>query len=387
MVLAEVVASCILVFVSMRTMVPADISSSRWAAPTRRHFLMRLTRAAAAPAALPFGAVLAADGGLPASLRIASVARVGVAGKTFFQGASLEVINDGWLESELRKLGVRLEWVPATVNSVAAQVNEAFAAHNIDFAAYGDLPSIIANASGLHTQLIVPGGSQNNTYLVVPPDSPAQSIRDLKGKRIALHRGRPWEYQFAQLLQANGMSNADVRILNLNPQAGATAVATGGADAFFTLNDAFVLEDKKAGKIIWASKKPPQDWKMRAELWGDAGFVSRYPQLTQLVATAYVRAHFAFSSESGRERFVHNETESGQLESVVRRDLANDSTSWKGRWSPLLDDTVRRHYAELADYARRAGLINKPVQVESLFAPQFVGQALAQLKLQSYWAS
>ena len=45
------------------------------------------------------------------------------------------------------------------------------------------------------------------------------------------------------------------------------------------------------------------------------------------------------------------------------------------------------NYADLADYARRAGLINKPVQVERLFAPQFVAQALGQLKLQNYWAS
>ena len=349
---------------------------------TRGYFLALMFCAVGATAASSYAAEVA----LPHSVRIASVARVGAAGKTYFSGSTLEVIEDHWLEAELQKIGVGLEWVPATVNSVAAQVNEAFASRSIDFAAYGDLPSIIANASGLHTQLIVPGGSQNNTYLVVPVGSAAQSVRDLRGRRVALHRGRPWEYQFSQLLQANGMRSEDVKILNLNPQAGATAVATGGADALFTLSDAFVLEDKKVGKIIWASKRPPQDWKMRAELWGESNFVSRYPQLTQLVATAYVRAHYKLSSMSGRELFVHNESEAGQTESVVRRELADDATPWKERWSPLLGDVVRKHYTDLAAYANHAGLINKPVNVDALFAPQFVTQALAQLKIQSYWA-
>jgi len=338
------------------------------------------------PLLLPLGVVQAAEGKLPPAVRIATVARTGGAGKTYFSGSTLQVIEDQWLETELGKLGVRLEWVPANVSAVAAQVNEAFAAKTIDFAAYGDLPSVIANASGLHTQLIVPGGSLNNTYLVVPASSTAQSIKDLKGKRFALHRGRPWEYQFSQLLEVNGLTLGDVKILNLNPQAGAAAIASGDADGFFTLNDAFVLEDKKVGRIIWSSKKPPQDWKMRAELWGEAGFVARYPQLTQIVATAFVRAHHQLSADKGREVYIQNEAEAGQAESVVRRDLADDATPWKARWSPQLSAEVRKHYADLAEYAKRARLISKPVDVASLFAPQFVKQSLAQLKIDQYWA-
>ncbi|UQV43747.1 ABC transporter substrate-binding protein [Janthinobacterium lividum] len=238
----------------------------------------------------PAIALAAAAEPLPAAVRIAVVARTAPSGKTVFAGSAAQVASTGWLAAELGKLGVKLEWVPVTTNSVATQVNEAFANHSIDLAQYGDLPSIIANASGLQTRLILPGGSANNTYLVVPNGSTARSIKDLKGKKIALHRGRPWEYPFARLLEANGMTLRDVKILNLNPQAGAAAVATGGAEAFFTLSDAFLLEDKKVGKIIWSSKAPPQDWKMRAELWADSGFLQRYPQLAQLVVTAYVCA-------------------------------------------------------------------------------------------------
>lgn len=350
----------------------------------RRKLLGLLATAVLAAASLP--AAYAADSGLPESVRIAAVARNATSGKTLFSGSSALVMEERWLEAELAKLGVKLEWHPVTTNSVASQVNEAFASKSIDFAQYGDLPSIIANASGLNTRLVVPGGSLNNTYLVVPPNSTAQSIKDLKGKKIALHRGRPWEYPFARLLQANGLSLSDFKILNLNPQAGAAAVSTGSADAFFTLSDAYLLEDKKIGRIIWASKQPPQDWKMRAELWGDNAFLTKYPQLAQLVATAYVRAHQKATAESGKEAFIQHEVASGQTESVVRRELAGDNSQWKSRWSPLFTPGLRAHYAAEAEYAKKAGLINKPVNVDNLFAPQFVTQALNQLKIQNFWS-
>src|SRR5450830_1938818 len=110
-------------------------------------------------------AIALAAEALPAAVRIAVVARTAPSGKTVFAGSAAQVAAQGWLAAELGKLGVKLEWVPVTTNSVATQVNEAFANHSIDLAQYGDLPSIIANASGLQTRLILPGGSANNTYL------------------------------------------------------------------------------------------------------------------------------------------------------------------------------------------------------------------------------
>lgn len=324
---------------------------------------------------------------LPPALRIAAVSRTGPSGKTLFAGSSALVAEQGWLAAELGKLGVRLAWMPVTTNSVAVQVNEAFANKSIDFAQYGDLPSIIANASGLRTQLVVPGGSMNNTYLVVPANSTARTIKDLKGKKIALHRGRPWEFPFSRLLAANGMTQKDVRILNLNPQAGASAVASGSADAFFTLSDAFLLEDKKVGKIIWSSKQAPQDWKMRAELWGDSAFLKRHPQLAQLVATAYVKAHQSVIGENGRENYIRHEVTAGQSRSLVEREWEGDNTDWNERWAPLFTPELRAHYAAGAAYAQQARLIGRPLDTSKLYAPQFVEQALAQLKLQNLWAS
>ena len=124
----------------------------------------------------------------PKVVRIATVA-YNVNGKTRYLG-STELVTETGLDAELAKRGVKVEWVPAAHAMVGPIVNEAFANKTIDFAAYGDLPPIILNGSKPRVQLVAPWGRSGNSYLVVPANSTAKTIADLKGKRIALHRGR-----------------------------------------------------------------------------------------------------------------------------------------------------------------------------------------------------
>jgi sulfonate transport system substrate-binding protein len=339
--------------------------------------LLRLTLL---PLAFFAAGVAAADA--PQSVRIATVA-FSNAGKITFNGPAYVMDRDKWLEQELAKRNIKLEWVPAATASVGTFVNEEFTNKRIDFAFYGDLPSIIANASGVSTKLVAPGGSGNNVYLVVPSNSEVRSIADLKGKRIALHRGRPWELSFAKLLEANGLGFDDFRIFNLNPQAGAAALSAGRVDAFFTLSDAYLLEDKQVGKIIWSSKEAPPDWKMRAELWAASDFVAQQPEITQLVVTAYLKAAYWTAQDINRETYQGYLSQSGQPLSVLQREA--DGEPWASHFSPLYDTALKKHYEDAVTYSRAAKLIRNDVNIDSLLDPRFVDQGLKQLQLQHYW--
>jgi sulfonate transport system substrate-binding protein len=339
-----------------------------------------LRRLALLPAALLASQAIAAEA--PQSVRIATVAYAN-AGKITFNGPAYVMDRDQWLQQELAKRNIKLEWVPAATASVGTFVNEEFANKRIDFAFYGDLPSIIANASGVSTKLIAPGGSGNNVYLVVPSGSTATSIKDLKGKRIALHRGRPWELSFAKLLEANGLGFADFRIFNLNPQAGAAALSAGRVDAFFTLSDAFLLEDKQVGKIVWSSKQAPLDWKMRAELWGASEFVAEQPELTQLVVTAYLKAAHWTAQEANQDTYQGYLAQSGQPLSVLQREAADEP--WASHFTPLYNQALKQHYADGIAYSQKAKLIRGEVDVNALLEPKFVEQGLKELQLEHYW--
>ncbi len=318
-------------------------------------------------------------------IRIAAVA-VQVAGKTNFFGAADYVSQDKDLKAELDRRHVGIEWVPAATVAVATLVNEAFASHRIDFAFYGDLPSIILNASGIQTRLVAPGNLGNNVYLVVPPGSTAKSIVDLKGKRIALNRGRPWEISFGKLLAANGLKFADFKVINLNPQAGASALVAGSVDGFLTLDDAFLLTDKGLGRIIWSTKGAPLDWKMRAELWGTREFVQQHPDLTQLLVNADLRAVRWISEDKNRAAYIKALAENyGYPESVIQRETDEQQISWRQFWSPRYTPSITQHYEGVVDYAHATGLIRNAVDVNTLIAPAFVNAGLKQLGLDDYW--
>jgi len=316
-------------------------------------------------------------------LRIAVVAN-GTTGSLDFIGAPEIIAKDPIFLEELKKRHIDLKWEPVTTAAVATLVNENFINNKIDFAFYGNLPSVFLNATSTKTQIIVPGGIGSNVYLVVPSQSKATNIKDLKGKKIALHRGRPWEVNFAQLLQEKSLKLSDFQIVNLNPQAGTAAIAANSVDAFFTLSDALILEDKKIGKIIWSSRNLPRNWKMRAELWGTKQYVNANPEVTQLLADATVRAYHWISEHQAE--YQQSQTKFGQPLSVIQREQDNNS-AWKYNWNPDYDiNVLTTHYDRVIKHALDHQLIQSPIQSAELLDPKFTQQAIKNLNLENYWA-
>jgi sulfonate transport system substrate-binding protein len=307
-------------------------------------------------------------------------------GKPRFSGYSYIIAEHGELERELGKRGIGLEWFTTAHAATGPMINEGFANGRIDFASYGDLPSAILNAGGVQTRIVMANGAGGgDAFLVVPAGSTAKSIADLKGQRLAIHRGRPWELPLLRLLDANHLSYGDFKLININPQAGMAALAAGHVEALFTMTDAYLLEDKKVGRIIWSTKQAPLDWKTRTDFFGAKSFIDQYPEVTQVVVNAYVKAAHWASHEENRAEMIKIAMSNGTPESVVRRSYERDGVTWRDRWSPLFSDVVREHYRKTLDLAWAQKLIRKPLELDSLFDSRFLGPALGALKLGDYW--
>jgi sulfonate transport system substrate-binding protein len=315
------------------------------------------------------------------SVTIATTATV-LNGQAHYTGTNQRVIDEGWLAEQLRQRGIELIWVPVS-GDTGATINEAFAAHRIDFGGYGDLPSIILNASGTRTQVVVPNGRGLDTFLLVPPHSTAASLKDLVGKRVAVHRGRPWYLTFLRLIEQNGFKPGDFTLVNIDLQPSAAALASGNIDALFAINS-YKLADQGLGKIIWSSKGQV-DKKIRAELWGARTFIDQHPDLTQLVATAYVRAQYWESQEQNRAAVIHEVTLGGTPEKAVLQAYDDDSLAWKDFFTPIFDQALIDHYRRTTDFAVQEHLIRTPLRAEDLLQTKFVTTALKELQLEHFW--
>lgn len=320
---------------------------------------------------------------------IATVTIAGIAypyqGGQVYNGLTGVVIREGWLKAELAKQGAQLAFTPVPTAVGAPLINEGFSGKRIDFASYGDFPAIIAVSGGVPLKLVAPLGQGQNSYLVVRNGLNAKSIVELKGKRIALHRGRPWELPFSKLLDANGLKLTDFAIVNINPSATPAALASGNVDAAFLLSDGLLLEQKGVGHVIWSTKQAPADWRMRAELFGRRDFVDRNPALTQLVVTAFVRAAAWSAHEENRGQVIHDAARGALPEAIVAKDYDESGIPWRDRFSPLFTPNVAGHYRSVADYAFARGLVRNKVDVDSLIDQRFVSQAVGDLKLEDFW--
>lgn len=337
-------------------------------------------------AALLTGCSPRESGGGAKVVNIASIASP-YQGRQVFNGLTGVVADDGWLKGELDKRGVQLNFVPVPTAVGGPLINEGFSAKRIDFASYGDFPAVIAVAGGVPLKLVAPLGGGQNVYLVARKGSPAKSLADLRGKKIALHRGRPWELPFSKLVDASGLKLDDFTIVNINPSATPAALASGSVDAAVLLSDGLLLEQKGIGKVIWSTADAPADWKMRAELFARGDFVEQHPELTQLVVNAFVRAAAWSSKDENRTKVIQNASRGFLPVDVLAKDYAADGLPWRERFSPVFHPDVRAHYRSVTDYAFKRKLIRKPVDADKLIDDRFVTKALHDLDLETYWST
>lgn len=336
------------------------------------------------PRATELPAPQAAAGSEVTTLTIAAISSP-YQGKQVFSGATQIILEQGWLEAELARRGVTLKIEPVSPAVGGPQINEGFAAKRIDFAAYGDFPALIAKAGGVDIRSVLSPGQGNNAYLVVRKGLDVKSIKDLKGKSIAIHRGRPWELTLAKLLDANDMTLNDFKVYNLNPQAGHAALASGKVDATFTLSEALVTEQQGAGTIIWSTKDAPLHWKMRTGLWARHDFTESHPEITKLVVAAYVKAAYWQSQEANRDAVLQIASRGNLPVALIARDYDDPRLGWKDRFSPLLDGFYRQHFRDVAAYIHDNGLVQKQLPVEDIIDDRFLNAALKDLSFEGYW--
>jgi sulfonate transport system substrate-binding protein len=139
---------------------------------------------------------------------------------------------------------------------------QAAASGDIDLGVVGDVPPITGAATEYGFSVVGVAHYINTKIpdedIIVPKGSPIHTLRQLKGKKIAVPEGSSANGLVLLALKSVGLTPQDVNLDFLSPAAGATAFESGKVDAWAIWNPQVSLAIQAGARII-AKGLPPID--------------------------------------------------------------------------------------------------------------------------------
>jgi len=348
--------------------------------PSRRSSLRRLGAVSLGLGAAGF-AQFAFGQGRPRVIRF-GVAQPALGTPPAIGGSSVAIAHaKGWVDEAFAGDGIRIEW--SFFKGAGPAVNEALSNGQLDFAFQGDLPSIVARAAGLKTRLVAATGVRANIYLAVPPDSPVQRIEDLRGKRVSIFKGTNSQLPINRVLEAHGLSEKDVRAINLDTATSYAALSTKDLDAAFGGLDLLRLRDKGAARIVFTSKNQSPVFTRQSHVLVTEAFAQSQPELTQRVVGSVVRAARWTSDEANREEVLRLWARAGTPYEHWNEDYAGEPL--RVRVNPNFDPFLVGRYKDAVEQAYRFRLTRAKFDAEAWIDARYLQLALKQQQLERFW--
>ena len=136
----------------------------------------------------------------------------------------------GTLEKRLAEQGVQVQW---TEFPGGPQLLEGLNVGSIDFGVTGETPPVFAQAAGADLLYVAyEPPAPHSEAILVPKGSPIQSVKELKGKKVALNKGSNVHYLLVRALQDAGLQYSDIQPVYLPPADARAAFERGSVDAW-----------------------------------------------------------------------------------------------------------------------------------------------------------
>lgn len=310
-------------------------------------------------------------------------AAIGIDNRPYSEGTSAATARAGeYLEKEFAgDPNVKIEWT--FFKGAGPAVNEGFANDQLDFAYQGDLPALIGRATGLKTRFLLASGARKPLYLAVAKGSGIKTIEDLKGRKIALQRGTNGHLAAIKVLEAHGLTERDIHVINLDSAGTVAALTSKDIDAAFGDTQLINLAAKDSADIIYTTKGDDPRFGRNAGIIGREAFIEAHPEVTQRVVDAFVKAAQWSSEEPNRAALFELWHKSGTPVPILEEYFRNDTLAYRN--SPLIDDLLVSQYKEQAVKSKAYGLIRRDVDLNGWFEPKYLDSALERFGLKKFW--
>lgn len=134
---------------------------------------------------------------------------------------------------------------------------------DVDLGMVGAVPPIAGAAKDLGFKVVATqqpySADSAIENIIVPKGSPAKSLKDLRGKRIAVPQGSSAHGLLLNALKAAGLGPKDVKIVFLDPKAGASAFDSGKVDAWSIWDPQGAFALQKGARVLVKGVPPVDD--------------------------------------------------------------------------------------------------------------------------------
>lgn len=198
--------------------------------------------------------------------------------KAPFNIQNIVMKNQGLLEKEFAKEGIKINWIPikAGLNQVRGM-----AAGEIDMvAAMNTSTLLIANSVGNRIVIVDGVAHPDDTFAIVAKPE-VKNIVDLKGRQVVGPKGTVLHHLLSAALKSSGIEMKDVNWVSMNLPASLTTLLGGRADAAL-LAAGGILAAEKAGFHALVKAKGLIETNLVLAARGD--FAKEYPDIVRRVA-------------------------------------------------------------------------------------------------------
>jgi NitT/TauT family transport system substrate-binding protein len=231
-------------------------------------------------------------------------------------------------------------------------------------------------------------GRHGTNRLVVNPDSPIQSVRDLKGKRVGVNDlGSGGVIYLRARLQEAGMSLNDVQLLSVGygtPSFEALKNKSVDAEVSFTGG---ITRQRNAGYAVRILPPTPGEMDQYSfDLFATQSFIAKNPDVIAKIgrATAKATVFLMTNPEAAVRAFWKQYPDRAPKDRNDPRALANDLAIIKSQIHDMAADQLPVDFAwgsqqaavfdEIEAYLANAGQISKPIVATDLFTNAFAAQ-------------
>lgn len=282
-------------------------------------------------------------------------------------------------DEEFKKDGIKIEY--NYIKAAGPGVNEALSNNALDIGSIGDLPAVAGFAGGLKTRAVA-ASRGGNTYVVVPIDSPIKSVKEIKGKKIAVNLGTYLHAALLKIVKDNGLSEKDLNLVNMDNATALTAIATKDVDVAFIGSDAYTLQSRGVGRILYDTRDKPVFYQNAGALIVREAFAKKYPDIVKRFVKVWVKASYLRSLN--KNDALKLDTRTGTPLSTLKADAQGQSINYST--SPKFDEQWLTHDRKSIALFKSHGLIRRTFDPEKEWIDHsFLDAALKDLNLEKHW--